>query len=241
MNIAIVDDMKEQGEQLQRLCENYFESRKENAVYHVWTSGSQLLDYCLDRNHEEIDLVFLDIEMPDMDGIRVKELLSNESMIRHIIFVTSHREVMQDAFGSKVIAFLDKPVKQTDVDRWLDYVQKELSKNVLIVFEKENETIYLEHLEYIEGEKNYTKFHLRNGQEKWLWKNMKYVEGILQDMPVIRVHKSYMVNLIHVSEIRDSIYFEDSKSVVPIGRKYLSAVKEAYREFKRERIRERMK
>lgn len=241
MNIAIVDDVKEQGEQLHRLCDDYFREKALNVTYDIWTSGRQLFEYCLERENAEIDLLFLDIEMPDMDGIRIKDLLAEESMIRRIIFVTSHREVMQDAFGSKVIAFLEKPVKSEEVHRWLRYVQEQLNKNTMILFDGEEETIYLEQVEYLEGEKNYTKIHLRDGQEKWLWKNMKYMESILEGMSVIRVHKSYMVNLMYVSDISDNVYFKDSESVVPVGRKYISDMKGAYREFQRERIRELMK
>ena len=104
MRVAICDDIEIYREYVEELCQRYFGNDLE--CVNCFSSGEDLLN-----TKEAFDLLFLDIEMPGVDGISVKnhyEMVQKDVLI---IFLTSHKERIREAFGKNVFAFLDKPLE----------------------------------------------------------------------------------------------------------------------------------
>ena len=80
-------------------------------------SGEDLLRDCISGTLGRVDLLLLDIEMGDIDGITIKNRLGKQGNVKNILFVTNHAEVMQEAFGINVVGFLNKPVKEASRTR----------------------------------------------------------------------------------------------------------------------------
>ena len=109
MRIGICDDEKFARQEVRKLCELYFDENKIEHDYIEFESGEEVLDYSVKQDNPLIDLLFLDVEMEGVDGIRLKEQLLRQSMIERIVFVTSHKDKVFDAFGQKTIGFIPKP------------------------------------------------------------------------------------------------------------------------------------
>lgn len=244
MRIGILDDNDSERIIVKTYVQETLSEKNISGKIVEFSSGESLINYC-DRKSEKIDLLFLDVEMPGLDGIEVKNIISDSNSVCRIVFVTSHNEAMPDAFGYKVVDFLVKPVERSAIERQIDKLLKQILQNKIIRIEDGVE-IYLEDLKYIRSEGNYTLFYLKGSDDyKVTSRQMGIVESELSNLPIIRVHKSYMVNLLEVIEILSDkvILREDTngqdKTIIPVGRKYAKAAKSGFIDFKKMQMRER--
>lgn len=103
MNICICDDEIHERKMIREICEEYF--RGTEIPYQICEAENGLKAL---EQVGQIDLLILDIEMPEMDGVTLKNRLQDDSVQSKVIFVTSHDELMPEAFGMNVIGFVSK-------------------------------------------------------------------------------------------------------------------------------------
>jgi two-component system LytT family response regulator len=203
------------------------------------------------------DLVFLDISMPGKTGF---ELLNEIPEIKfEIIFVTAHNDYALQAFRYSATDYLMKPV---DEDLLVEAVKRatrrinrdESSKNIntllynlqklqtphemklCIPGMKGFQVIRVSEIIYCEAESSYTIFHLQNGQHIIASKTLIEYEELLKDTTFCRIHKSFLVNLIHVKEYHKGeggeVLLTNNKEVEVSRRKkevFLNRMKELYK------------
>lgn len=168
----------------------------------------------------EIDLLFLDIDMPFMNGF---ELLNRLSLVNFdIIFVTAYDQYAIKAFKYSAFDYLLKPVDEIELVnsvRKLENKQKNSSQSnnyehLLEVFKSGQTQIKrialptLEGFEFIEVEKiircesdsNYSKIFLQDAKMMLVSRTLKEMEEMLSDMPFIRVHNSHIISKNHVKK-----------------------------------------
>jgi len=161
---------------------------------------------------EHIDLIFCDIYMPGINGLQLIKSLTNRPMV---IFVTAYEKFAIEGFELDVIDYLVKPVP---LDRFLkachkaldlfelrrSYLPQPVVKNYFFLHADYNLIkISFDQVEYIEGLKDYVKIHFTNQQKPVLSRiSLKAVELQLPADQFFRVHKSFLVNLQHVSQLR---------------------------------------
>ena len=240
MKIGILDDNTEDKERLKYRINAYFYEKPQMPDIVEFTHAEELFEY-FDKvhNNAKIDILFLDIELPEMDGIEIKNKLVNSDNVFSIVFVTSHNEVMSDAFGFKVIDFVVKPVSQSAVDKILDIIINRVINNIIINITGENE-MYLEDLEYIKGCGNYSYIYTKcKEKEDMIVKQIGVLEEELNKLPIIRIHKSYIVNLINVSNVLSKQVIMNNNDCLPLGRKYSENVKNEFIQFKKNQLKNR--
>ncbi|MCI8609588.1 MAG: response regulator transcription factor [Firmicutes bacterium] len=116
MRVCILDDEKNMAEELKSLCKTYFAGKG----LEVQVTGLQSFPKgWLDGVEPLPDLLLLDIEMPELDGITIKEKLEKVAHKSYIIFVSSHDELMGETYGRNVLGFLKKPVDEEKLYRLL--------------------------------------------------------------------------------------------------------------------------
>jgi DNA-binding LytR/AlgR family response regulator len=170
---------------------------------------------------QNVDLLFLDIKMPDISGIDFFKSLPYKP---EVIFTTAHSEFAMDGFEVKAMDYLLKPISfekfVTACNRVKDYLetknlnnQKERDYFFINVTHKLHKIFYSDIL-YLEGFKDYTKIYLANSSSPLLvLHNLKYFEEQLQKNQFIRIHRSYIVPIRMLNTI--------SRKSVTIGNKTL--------------------
>jgi DNA-binding LytR/AlgR family response regulator len=154
---------------------------------------------------EEIDLIFLDIRMPDLSGIQFLRTLSRKPSV---IFVTAYNEFAVEGFELDAIDYLLKPVP---FDRFVGAVSKAyeyisfrknnrlVNTNDDFIFIKTShkiQKIFYEDIIYLEGLKDYTRIHLSGSRKPIVTlQSLKYFESRLPSSSFIRIHRSYIVSL----------------------------------------------
>jgi DNA-binding LytR/AlgR family response regulator len=173
------------------------------------------------------DLVFLDINMPEVSGICIAQRLKGQSMV---IFTTSHKHFAHEGFNLNAIDFLIKPF---EFDRFYQAVEKakdyryflklkglvgENHDYIIIKEDYQNVKVNLSDILFIEALDNYVKIHTSKRTFLTL-KNLKTMDYYLNSKNFMRVHKSYIVALDQIDYFsRDQIHINGS--VIPIGRTF---------------------
>jgi two-component system, LytTR family, response regulator len=180
-----------------------------------------------------VDLVFLDINMPDITGLDFSQLLPAGT---GVIFTTAYSQYAADAFNLSAIDYLVKPF---DFLRFMKACQKAME----VLQKEETETPYLfvkdsydmvrivlADLQYVQSEGNYLTF--KETSKKTVTR-MTLTEAIelLPEKKFLRVHKSYVINLNHVQKIERHQVSVAEKEFVPIASNYHSELMDALKQI----------
>lgn len=168
----------------------------------------------------EVDLIFLDIHMPDLSGMDMAKSLNNGP---EIIFTTAYSEYALDGFKVNALDYILKPLDyatflksalkaQTYFDR-LNTASEDVNvspDHLFIKSEYKIIRIEIENILYIEGMREYVRIHLENAKPLMTLLSMKKIEQKLSDSSFMKVHRSYIVNLKKITTIeRNRIIFDD--------------------------------
>ncbi|TND09102.1 MAG: response regulator of the LytR/AlgR family [Bacteroidetes bacterium] len=181
--------------------------------------------------HENIDLVFLDIEMPQMSGLEFLKTL--EQNAQQVILITSHQKHAVEAFDYAVADFLVKP---PSYNRFAEAVNKatkkiqesrEVKKTNRQIFVKANARlvkILFSEILYIEALGDYVSIYTRN--EKYtVHTSMKKLEERLPPGEFLRIHISYIIRVDSITEMQDNVVHVE-KYTVPVSRAHRKVLME---------------
>lgn len=204
LNVIIIDDesnaIKSLSWELSKFCEHV-------EVLDAFTNANEALRF-LKKN--TIDAIFLDIQMPDMNGFQFLEKLPKRNFA--VVFTTAYNDFAIEAIKQNAIDYLTKPI---DTDDLIEAVKKiEVFKNNLLTRDALEESLlanqeqrikisvdgkllFLDAADiiYCESDGNYTKVFLEENQRLFVSKKLKEIEEILPSSCFFRVHNSYIVNL----------------------------------------------
>lgn len=211
MRIAIIDDEKHCVESLA------LDLQSLTSDLEIVLKSTRPQD-CLERlQNEQIDLLFLDVEMPGINGFELLELLPHIHF--DVVFTTAHSEYAVRAFRNKAYNFLLKPVDIDDLEALLgdwqsqrqtqkmllsetavrELIQKikteGLLKNKIAIPVADGfEFIEVAQIAYCQSENNYTRIILADGGQKLISKTLKEVEQTLGNYLFLRIHQSHLIN-----------------------------------------------
>ncbi len=171
------------------------------------------------------ELVFLDIEMPGISGLKILEFFNEEEINFSIIFVTAYNEYAVQAFKLSAVDYILKPINiellveavgrhellSNRMLRQLEVLKKNLSNSEekKIVIPNIDGMHYVAPLEimFIKGEGAYATFYLENGEKYMMSRNLKYVEDMLLDFGYLkRCQKSYIINTKYIKHFSKQDY-----------------------------------
>ncbi len=189
------------------------------------------------RNHK-VDLMFLDIQMPQVSGLDFLRSMRNPPSV---IIISAYKEYALDGFDLDVVDYLLKPVT---FERFLKAVDKYYSVHVnpanvevtgnstsndeAFLYVKEGKKVvkmFLKNILFIEGLSEYVKFHT---EEKRVVSKMS-LTSLTEQLPpeqFLRIHKSFIVSLRHIHSFTANT-IEIGEKILPIGRSYKNAVLKA--------------
>ena len=190
---------------------------------------------------QEIDLLFLDIQMPEITGLKFLKSLKKPPLV---IFSTAYREFAVEGFELNAVDYLLKPF---EFERFITAIQKarehlayqqkqthllSLNDHFFVKSEYRMVKIKFDDLQFIEAYDDYLKIHLRSTPKPVLTlATLKSMQETLPTHRFLRVHRSYLVSLDKVKSIRRRRLLLDNR-MIPVGDRYWTEVK-AFFENKR--------
>ncbi len=197
----------------------------------VFNDALEAIDFL---NTQEVDVIFLDIQMPMLDGINLLKAISSPPKV---IFTTAHRHYAVDGFELNAVDYLVKPIpfyrfvqavekiKKSQVGK----VHKQPSESEAAFFKVDNKKIKVNYSDivYIESLKDYIKIILKD-RSFVTYQTLSGILAILPPAQFVQIHKSYIVNFHYVKAIEGNT-LEIEEHVIPIGRSYRDhALKQIY-------------
>lgn len=220
MVLYICDDELIWQQRIRKICEGILGEKWAECTIVMGKSGKEVLDY-----HGDIDILILDIDMPGIDGIQVKNQLQKKNRNTNIIFVTNYSERMREAFGSGVFAFVDKGAVEGNLNHILPELIERVCRYVKIDGLYDSREVL-----YLQAEGSYTDLFFRNRERYTIRKNLKELEKELAGADFIRTHRSYLVNMNEITgKIANTVLVGQQE--LPVSVRLRNKVKEAYRIF----------
>ena len=236
INCLIVDD-----EELARsLLENYV-----NRLPHL-----NIVDKCANPfeamqalQENKVDLMFLDIQMPDLTGIEFLKTLSQKPLV---VFTTAYKEYALEGYELDVVDYLLKPFRferflqavnkagkllkaseeitqtPTAVPAPIQQTEEAKKKYILVKSDFKVFRIFFKDILYVESMKEYVAYHTADKRTLSLG-SLKKLEQELPSESFMRIHKSYIANINYVSALEGNMVHLDKKKL-PIGTSYKEAV-----------------
>jgi DNA-binding LytR/AlgR family response regulator len=175
--------------------------------------------------NQEVDLLFLDIQMPELSGTSVAKIVNPKT---RIIFTTAYSQYALDGFDLNVLDYLLKPITferfEQAIDKAKDYFQiQNQEETITIKSGYDLHKIRLEDILFIEGSGEYVTFQTTE-KRIMSYQTLKSLEVSLPNQQFMRVHRSYIVNRNKVNSLKGKeILIENFK--IPVSETYLEVVK----------------
>lgn len=223
MVIGICDDENVIRDKIEKICINETKKYCEDVVIQKYSDGREVLE-------KDFDILILDIEMEDVDGIVVKNYFQKRKKDTIIIFVTSHNEMMSQAFGVNVMGFVAKSYLDNQLQVMLDGAMKRVMNTVSI------EGVDSRKVCYIQAEHIYNILHLENETEVSVICSSADLEKRLEVVGFIRVHRTYIINMAYVDHIKDKTVLVNKREI-PVSARLKSRLRKEYSRYCRENAR----
>lgn len=231
MNIGICDDMKNCCEDVEKHLKFYFNDNKIPYNIYSFTSAQEIID-----SNIAFDIVFLDVEMPQMSGLELgKQLrLKNERLI--IFIVTAYDRYLDDAFDLNAFRFLSKPIDALRLYSALDSALELLDNRYVTFLDKNTDgyiKVFMRDIVYIEivGRKTMV---VTEKQEYCSKEKYSYWKEKLCASYFAFPHSSYIVNMNYISRydrVTAVLSFNNKEVLIPVASKKQSEFKKMFFKF----------
>jgi len=207
-----------------RILEKFVKKIPSLELMETFTKSLEALSF-LERN--QIDLIFLDVQMPEITGIQLSKIIDKNIKV---IFTTAYPDFALESYNVAALDYLLKPI---EFERFYAAVRKVLSQETsqkqvqetskeYTFFKTSGKNkfvkVFFEEIKFVQGLKNYVAVQLPDSQII-THSTLKNVKELLSDNDFIQVHKSYIVALKHIDRVEnDAIWIENTQ--LPIGNSY---------------------
>lgn len=239
MKIAICDDEREFLENISEILKIYLNEKGLEYDIDLYNSGKSIIEL-----HEKIvsyDVVFLDINMPEIGGLEVAQWIRTYSDNVNIVFITAMISYAIQGYKYNAVRYILKNERQLKTSIYecmnavlykMDYMS--IDKRVFICNQKEKEII-VNKVMYIESSAHKVMFHIEGKENEDYVVNNKLndIERILGGCKyMIRVHQSYIVNMMYVKKISGYRIFLKNGIEIGVPKPRYKEVKKTIMEFK---------
>lgn len=223
MVIGICDDDICILKELKTKVEEWIKINKYDVHVIVFNSPSELLKF-----NDEINILFLDVEMPDMDGFTVAENIRRKYPKMKILFLTSHKEMIQQAFKVQAFRYFYKPIDLKEINEGLNDAFLQLKKENGIMVS--GRFIRYSDIVYVESIGDESVLHLINEELVTGITLKQWMKKLGDDF--FQCHKSFIVSLGAIKAVKDGeVAFTNSKKTIPVSIRKKTPLKNAYYDY----------
>lgn len=226
IKIAICDDTSGDIELLSSALHTYDHSFE----IITYTNGETLIDEFMDSSLC-VDIIFLDIYMPGIDGVETAQRIRAERKNIKIIFLSSSKEHYPQAYEVFAFNYILKPFDRERLycvlDQAIDEIRWERSHKIRFSYKSTMYSVDCRDILYIESRDKLILFHLEDGSTLQCYGKL---DGIAKELPeqfFIRCHQSFTINTSYISQMGEN-YFRVGQAVIGISKKYLKPAKDQY-------------
>ncbi len=234
--IAIIDDDKAALSIVSSAVDTFF--KEKNIEYNI-TSFYNPLNYLATIKEENFNLIFLDIDMPEKNGLSVAEETLSINKNTHIIFLSQREDLVFECLAIHPFGFIRKSNLIDDfslmMNQFYDYYLSNNDEGKKIEFVEKNRTISfkINEIVYISSDRNYQDIVTKDNKIETIRIPLSTLENKLKDDGFIRVHKCYIVNQSYIRIISNEEIKLTNDITIPLSKKRRDEVIKEYLAYSR--------
>lgn len=233
LQIAICDDEQFYREKIKRLLEDYLKGHDLGYQISLFLSGEAFLEN--KENTVRYDIVFLDINMNEMDGIQTAMQMRAFHSDTYIVLVTAFIHYALEGYKVNAVRYIMKDMLDTAMTECMDAIlQKMRVLQVSFPFVEGEKRLYADNLLYVESVGHKVTFYYMEEQlvNYHIYAKLDAIQQQLSAYGFLRIHKSYLVNMKHIRRISNYVVYLDTGGELPVPRLKYQAVREAFVAYK---------
>lgn len=236
LKIAILDDNKTALMISTSAVEAFL--KEKNIEYRLF-SFSNPLNFLASAKEEKFDLSFLDIDMPEMNGLEVANQLSEIVKNGHIIFLSQREDLVFECLKFHPFGFIRKSKLIDDFSLMMNQFYQTISNvekdDTRIDFIDKTKTISfkIKEIVYIEGDRNYQRVVLKDKTSQNIRVPLGSLESKLAEYGFIRIHKGYLLNYLYIRSIAGEEVYLTTGTTLPMAKKRKDEIMKQYLAFSR--------
>ena len=236
LKVAILDDNKTALMISSSAVEAFL--KEKNAEYQLF-SFSNPLNFLASAKEEKFDLSFLDIDMPEMNGLEVANELADICKNGQIIFLSQREDLVFECLKFHPFGFIRKSKLIDDFSLMMNQYYQTISNaesdetKIDIIDKTKTVSFKIKEIVYIEGDRNYQKVVLKDKTSQNIRVALGSLEEKLREHGFIRIHKGYLLNYLYIRSIaNDEVYLTTGISL-PMSKKRKDEIMKQYMEMSR--------
>jgi DNA-binding LytR/AlgR family response regulator len=233
MNVIICEDTKEDAAVLHSHIQKYFKSINCPVNIIAYNNGDSFLEDFEAKKLSNIQIVFLDIYMPGINGINLAKKIrrTNDEIV--VVFTTMSDNHALDGFAVSALQYLLKPVDYLQVESTLSKCIKLFADSlrfIAVLSGRLTVKIYLKDIMYIEVFNSTILIHTVSETIK-SYLSLSELEKQLEGSTFLRTHRSYVVNMCYINDMDTNNFILKDNTVIPIRRDDKLKIKQIYRDY----------
>lgn len=235
MKIAVCDDEPIICQQLIELITAY--PQTEPVAIKAFTSGDDLL-----AAEDSFDLVFLDIQLPGIDGLTVGEQLLSKDPDLILVLISSNFHYISQSYHIRTFQFMIKPIEPdffaVEFKRCLEKYQNTCGYYP-ILSQREEIKLPIKDIVYVQSDLRESLFYLTDGDKYATYRKLSDVAAELEGFHFLRCHKSYLVNLSRIGRHHKNkltVRIGNQDRTIPISRRYQESFVQQYGLYRATRV-----
>lgn len=232
LKIAVCDDSINDLKHIGIAVKKAFQANNIMCELNNYTSAKQLL---IDNINQPFDAIFLDLDMPEINGMEAAEKINEIGAVTEIIFVTNHDELVYKAFKFRAIGFIRKKFLDKEINEIIKVLIDDinLKQHYLIFFDSGSEKkCCVNDVIYMQSDDHYVDI-ITNNKKITVRTSLSDIEKKYSQYGFIRIHSRYLVNYRYIFSIEKSTVVLDNNCQLPLSRSKINSTKEAFQFFSR--------
>ena len=233
MNIIVCEDIRKDRNILCSFIKKFFEDSGCPVNIAVYENGEDLLRDSETLETGGVKIAFLDIYLPGINGVDLAKKIRENDRDMIIAFTTTSLDHGLDGYAVRALQYLVKPVSYSDVESVLGECVKLFAdslRHINIMSDRLTVRVLLKDILFIESFRNVCHIHTLSETIK-SYRSLDEIERQLGGRPFLRTHRSYIVNMRQVNDVKENDFMLTNGKRVPIRRNNKLAVKQAYMDY----------
>lgn len=236
--IIICDDESKQAEQTKQILQEYFNSIGKSIRLQTYLSGEELL-HDIKCGRVKANLIFMDIELEEMNGIDVAEQINQLIPACYIVYLTSHLEYAVEVYNSEHLYYILKEELEKRLPKLCEKLERIVAqeeRNVSISMKNSGTMVVpADDIIYAERQGRITEIYLMNQVVETTHKLSELEQNWGEDQ-YIQCHNSYLINMRRIVVYKRDVVEMKNGFTIPISRKFQKKVKEKFLEWSKKQL-----
>ncbi len=233
LQIAICDDSGEQARIIAHMIDTWATAHGIAHAAMIFSSAEEFLFEYADN--KSFDIIFLDVQMPGMNGVELAEHLRRTDKSIQIVFVSGYENYIAKGYEVEALHYLLKPIEKLSFERVLDKAMARINggrRYIILDCGTEECKLSVEDIVYAQSLAHYIKIYTETGEYMVHMTMAELGERLGRDF--VRAHRSYIVNAAYIGSISKTSMTLDTGAVVPISKGQRDEVNRKFLEYYRQ-------